>query len=189
MDKTGRDGAGMRTLTSPHWKENIKNRDRKYNNTDLILVKITFFAPLSSTHWLTMLCTATVVGEECVKYWCWEIWNGSERNLKSQLWSVLQQMQDDVQKSDSHSQDSERKKVLASPNDSLACAFIDLGAFWSVVAHLPSENLVLPYFSSLSMVAVSVPFPEVRSRKGTESGLQLSKVFIIPMIEMLKRPK
>ena len=118
-----------------------------------------------------MLCTATVVGEECVKYWCWEIWNGSERNLKSQLWWVLQQMQDDVQKSDSHSQDSERKKVLASPNDSLACAFIDLGAFWSVVAHLPSENLVLPYFSSLSMVAVSVPFPEVRSRKGTESGL------------------
>ena len=65
-------------------------------------------------------------------------------------------MQDHVQKSDSHSQDSERKKVLASPNDSLACAFIDLGAFWSVVAHLPSEKSILPYFSSLSMVAILV---------------------------------
>ena len=29
----------------------------------------------------------------------------------------------------------------------------------------------LPYFSSLSMVAISVPFPEARNRKGTESGL------------------
>ena len=87
-------------------------------------------------------------------------------------------MQDDVQKSDSHSQDSERKKVLASPNDSLACAFIDLGAFWSVVAHLPSEKSILPYFSSLSMVAVSVPFPEVRNRKGTESGLFLLQLLL-----------
>ena len=68
--------------------------------------------------------------------------------------------------------DSEQKKVLASSNDSLACALIDLGAFWSVVAHLPSEKSILPYFSSLSMVAVSVPFPEARNRKGTESGLQ-----------------
>ena len=80
-------------------------------------------------------------------------------------------MQDDLRKSDSCHQVSERKKVVTSSNDSLACALIDLGAFGSMGVHLPSEKPILPYFSSLSMVAVSVPFPEVRSRKGTESGL------------------
>ena len=80
-------------------------------------------------------------------------------------------MQDDLQKSDSCHQVSERKKVVTGSNDSLACALIDLGAFGSMGVHLPSEKPILPYFSSLSMVAVSVPFPEVRSRKGTESGL------------------
>ena len=80
-------------------------------------------------------------------------------------------MEDDLQKSDSCNQVSERKKVLASLNDSLACAFIDLGAFWSMGVHLPSAKSILPYFSSLSMVAVSVPFPEARNWKGTESGL------------------
>ena len=63
------------------------------------------------------------------------------------------------------------KKVLASSPGPLACAFMDLGVFGSVGTHLPSEKLILPYFSSLSMVAVSVPFPEVGNRKGTESGL------------------
>ena len=48
------------------------------------------------------------------------------------------------------------KKVLASSNDSLACALVDLGAFWSVVAHLPGKKSILPYLSSLSMVAVLV---------------------------------
>ena len=81
-------------------------------------------------------------------------------------------MKDDLWKSGCCDLDSERKKVLASSNDSLACALIDLGAFWSVVAHIRSEKSILPYFSSLSMVAVSVPFPEARNRKGTESGLQ-----------------
>ena len=80
-------------------------------------------------------------------------------------------LKDDLWKSGCCDLDSERKKVVASSNDSLACALIDLGAFRSVVAHLPSEKSILPYFSSLSMVAVSVPFPEVRNRKGTESGL------------------
>ena len=40
------------------------------------------------------------------------------------------------------------KKVLASPNDSLACALINFGAFWSMGVHLPSEKSILPYFSS-----------------------------------------
>ena len=84
-------------------------------------------------------------------------------------------LKDDLWKSGCCDLDSERKKVVASSNDSLACALIDLGAFWSVVAQLPSEKLILPYFSSLSMVAVSVPFPEVRSRKGTESGLSYAQ--------------
>ena len=46
---------------------------------------------------------------------------------------------DDLWKSGCCDLDSERKKVLASSNDSLACALIDLGAFWSVVAHLPCD--------------------------------------------------
>ena len=47
-------------------------------------------------------------------------------------------LKDDLWKSGCCDLDSERKKVVASSNDSLACALIDLGAFWSVVAHLPS---------------------------------------------------
>ena len=65
-------------------------------------------------------------------------------------------LKDDLWKSGCCNLDSERKKVLAGSNDSLACALIDLGAFWSVVAHLPSEKSILPYFSSLSMVAILV---------------------------------
>ena len=65
-------------------------------------------------------------------------------------------MQDDLQKSDSCHQVSERKKVVTSSNDSLACALIDLGAFGSMGVHLPSEKPILPYFSSLSMVAILV---------------------------------
>ena len=48
-----------------------------------------------------------------------------------------------------------------------------MGAFWSLQAHLPSVKSILPYFSSPSMVAISVSFPEVRNRKDTESGLGL----------------
>ena len=38
---------------------------------------------------------------------------------------------------------------------------------------LPSEKSILPYFSVPRGVAISVPFPEVRNRKGTESGLEI----------------
>ena len=69
MDKTGRDGAGMRT----HWKENIKNRDRKYNNTDLILVKITFFLHHCPPH-IDWQCCALQ------QWWERNVWNtGSEK--------------------------------------------------------------------------------------------------------------
>ena len=69
---------------------------------------------------------------------------------------VLHKSQDDLQKSDSCHQVSERKKVVTSSNDSLACALIDLGAFGSMGVHHPSEKPILPYFSSLSMVAILV---------------------------------
>ena len=48
------------------------------------------------------------------------------------------------------------KKVVTSSSDSLACALIDLGAFGSTGVHLPREKPILPYFSSLSMVAILV---------------------------------
>ena len=94
---------------------------------------------------------------------------------ENQFSTFLQQMEDDLWKSDSCGLDSERKKVLASSHGALACTFMDLGVFGSVGTHFPSEKLILSYFSSLSMVAVSVPFPEVRNRKGTESGLPLTQ--------------
>ena len=65
-------------------------------------------------------------------------------------------MEDDLWKSDTCGLDSERKKVLTSSPGPLACAFMDLGVFGSVGTHLPSEKLILPYFSSLSMVAILV---------------------------------
>ena len=80
--------------------------------------------------------------------------------------TFLQQLQDDLQKSDSYNQVCERKKVLTSANDSLACALIDLGVFCPMVDHLPCVKLILSYFSSPRGVAISVPFPEVRNRKG-----------------------
>ena len=70
--------------------------------------------------------------------------------------TFLQQMEDDLWKSDSCGLDSERKKVLASSHGALACTFMDLGVFGSVGTHFPSENLILSYFSSLSMVAILV---------------------------------
>ena len=65
-------------------------------------------------------------------------------------------LKDDLWKSGCCELDSERKKVVTSSNDSLACALIDLGAFGSMGVHLPSEKPILPYFSSLSMVAILV---------------------------------
>ena len=44
-----------------------------------------------------------------------------------------------------------------------------------MVVHLPSEKSILPYFSGPRGVAISVPFPEVRNRKGAESGLDYPK--------------
>ena len=71
-----------------------------------------------------------------------------------QIGAFLQQLQDDLQKSDSYNQVCERKKVLTSANDSLAHAFTNLGAFCPIVAHLPSAKLILPYFSSPRGVAI-----------------------------------
>ena len=64
------------------------------------------------------------------------------------------------------------RQVFLNPSHAL----IHFSAFCPSVNQIPGENLILPIFSSLSMVAISVPFPEVRNRKGTESGLWLSKI-------------
>ena len=84
-------------------------------------------------------------------------------------------MKDDLQKSDSCGLKSERKKILTSSTCSLACLSTNLGAFCPMVVHLPSEKSILPYFSGPRGVAISVPFPEVRNRKGAESGLEEDK--------------
>ena len=58
-----------------------------------------------------------------------------------------------------------------SPTTQLTCFLTDLGVFLLQVDHDCSEKLILLDFSSSRLVAVSVPFPEVQIRKGTESGL------------------
>ena len=66
------------------------------------------------------------------------------------------------------------KKILTTFSCPLACVGTNLAAICPMGVHLPSEKLVLPYFSSPRGVATSVPFPEVRNRKGTESSLRIS---------------
>ena len=95
-------------------------------------------------------------------------------------------MKDDLQKSDSCGLKSERKKILTSSTCSLACLSTNLGAFCPMVVHLPSEKSILPYFSGPRGVAISVPFPEVRNRKGAESGLLCStKAHIAPTVNLV----
>ena len=104
-------------------------------------------------------------------------------------------LKDDLWKSGCCDLDSERKKVVASSNDSLACALIDLGAFGSMGVHLPSEKPILPYFSSLSMVAILVcdshrqagsssePFP--RNKCQTRLAEFLSTIWVNIMLPCL----
>ena len=82
----------------------------------------------------------------------------------------------DLQRNRRHDLKNERKSVPSTVPEPLAYALTHFNAFWSVEAHFYSANLVLPYFSSLSMVAVSEPFPEVHSREWTESIIALFAV-------------
>ena len=72
----------------------------------------------------------------------------------------LIKLKDDLQKISRYDLKNQRKSVPSTVSESLAYALIHLSAFWSVEARYHSRNLNLPYFSSLSMVAISVPFPE-----------------------------
>ena len=72
----------------------------------------------------------------------------------------------DLQKSDCYGLNSERKKVLTSSPGPLTCLLINLSAFGSMNIHFPSEKSILPYFSSPRGVTTSVPFLEVRIKKG-----------------------
>ena len=69
-------------------------------------------------------------------------------------------LKDNLQKTSCHDLKNQRKSVPSTVPESLAYALIHLGAFGSAEARFHSKNLILPYFSSLSMVAISVPFPE-----------------------------
>ena len=91
--------------------------------------------------------------------------------------TFLQQMEDDLWKSDSCGLDSERKKVLASSHGALACTFMDLGVFGSVGTHFPSEKAILSYFSSLSMVAILVC--DSHRQAGSFIGAQTSSITIL----------
>ena len=57
------------------------------------------------------------------------------------------------------------------------CDFSDIDNSIICLCHLPSEKSILPFFSGPRGVAISVPFPEVRNRKGAESGLQYTQYY------------
>ena len=111
-----------------------------------------FFALISSMQWQTMLWNVTMVREGCEKYWWWQIWNDFQRNPKWPDWCISGQMEDDIQKSDSYGLKSERPTSTWS----LACVSTNLDAFCPMGVHLPSEKLILPYFSGPRGVAILV---------------------------------
>ena len=89
---------------------------------------------------------------------------------ENQFSTFLGKLEDDLWKSDSWGLDSERKKVLASSPGALACTLMDLGVFGSVGTHFPSEKLILPYFSSPSMVAILVCDSHRQAGSSKEEG-------------------
>ena len=70
--------------------------------------------------------------------------------------SNLFKLKDDLKKTSCHDLKNERKSVPSNVPDPLAYALTHSSAFWSVEAYFYGENLILPYFSSLSMVAILV---------------------------------
>ena len=112
---------------------------------------------------------------EPVKEHCWQIWYSIFWQIRPSC-SVrntlcLVHWGGKPYKSDRCGHNSEWKKILTSSPGTLAYGVIDLGVFLPLVIHLPSEKSILPKFSSLRGVAVSVSFP----RKETECGLGLTK--------------
>ena len=84
-------------------------------------------------------------------------------------------------KSGCYSLNSARKYVLTSSNDSLACALLHLGPFWSLLTHhLSATSSILPYCSSLSMLAVIITAKQHTSYLSLSdpSGADLTVVFI-----------
>ena len=92
-------------------------------------------------------------------WWVSNLGNAIARNMK--LWPgrnpyelVLVQSAQHLQKSDSYSLNSERKKILTSSQPPLACFLLLLAIFWCHLVNFPSENSILPYFSSPRGVAI-----------------------------------
>ena len=105
------------------------------------------------------------------KIMSWEIWKRKSGEILVNFSTFWGKLINDLQKSDCYGLNSERKQSLTSSHGSLACVLLLLAVFWILLVHFFSAKSILPYFSSPRGVATSVPFPEVRSRKGTESGL------------------
>ena len=70
------------------------------------------------------------------------------------IWCILQQIENDLYKIGRPDLENEWKLILWNVFEPLAYALTHLSAFGPVVVHLPGENLILPYFSSLSIVAI-----------------------------------
>ena len=69
---------------------------------------------------------------------------------------IFFKLKDNLQKTSCHDLKNQQKSVPSTVPESLAYTLIHLGAFRSAEARFHSKNLIRPYFSSLSMVAISV---------------------------------
>ena len=101
-------------------------------------------------------------------WWMSNFGNAMARNMKIRSGRnpyelVLVQSAQHLQESGSYTLNSERKKISTSSQPPLACVLLLLAVFWCHLVNFPSVKLILPYFSSLCMVAISVSFPEARN--------------------------
>ena len=85
-------------------------------------------------------------------------------------------LMDDLQKTSCHNLKNEWNWVPSNVPEPLAYAHINLSAFGSIIIHFPSEKLILPYISSCRGVTTSVPFLEVRIKKGLSAVYGLSRM-------------
>ena len=108
------------------------------------------------------------------KIMTWEIWKRKSGEILVNFSTFWGKLIDDLQKSDCYGLNSERKQSLTSSHGSLACVLLLLAVFCTLFVHFFSAKSIHSYFSNPRGVATSVPFPEVRSRKGTESGLVIT---------------
>ena len=103
----------------------------------------------------------------------WEMWKRRLGEILIKFSTKTRKLINDLQKSDCYGLNGEQKKFSQVPShpwhvSSYFCPFLEPCQF---IFSGFSTKQILRNFSIPRGIAISVPFPEVRSRKGTVSGL------------------